>query len=360
MKEARFDRQILTLTLFLVSVGIVAIYSASFIFAMTRKGTPNYFLWRQMLFALMGISLLFVITKIPLNFLSSRKVLTVIYFIQIFLLIVVFFFPKVNGAHRWIQVLGFSVQPSEFGKITAILITAYFLSKRQETKNEWNKTLLQIGLPLSLMIVLILIEKDFGMSVLIIGICLSMIFVAGLPYKKLALIALPAMVIAAALVLFEPYRMQRLIGNPDSDPQHSGFQVRQSLIAVGSGGIVGKSLGGGVQKRLFLPLPHTDFIFANIAEELGFIGSVVIIALYLWLGYRGFKVAMRLENPYYSLIAFGITFWIVAQSLAHIGVNIYIIPPKGVPLPLISYGGSSMLASLTGIGLLLNVSREAG
>lgn len=359
MKEARFDRHILTLTLLLVSIGIVAIYSASFIFAMTRKGTPNYFLWRQMLFTVVGISLLFLITKIPLNFLSNRKFLTAIYLTQIFFLVLVFFFPKVNGAHRWIQVLGFSIQPSEFGKITAILITAYFLSKRQESKNEWNKTLLQIGLPLSLMVMLILIEKDFGMSVLIIGIATSMIFVAGIPFKKLALIALPALIIGIALVLFEPYRMQRLVGNPESDPQHSGFQVRQSLIAVGSGGIVGKSLGGGVQKRLFLPLPHTDFIFANIAEELGFIGSVVLIILFLYLGYRGFKVAMRLDNAYYSLIAFGITFWIVVQALAHIGVNIYIIPPKGVPLPLISYGGSSMISTLIGIGLLLNVSREA-
>ncbi|MCX7830868.1 MAG: FtsW/RodA/SpoVE family cell cycle protein, partial [Acidobacteria bacterium] len=169
MKEARFDRHILTLTLLLVSAGIVAIYSASFIFAMTRKGTPNFFLWRQMLFALIGFILLFIIMKIPLNFLSNKKFLTFVFCVQVFLLIFVFFFPKVNGAHRWIQIFGFSIQPSEFAKITAILLTAHFLSKKQDAKNEWNK-LLQIGLPLSLIIVLILIEKDFGMSVLIISI----------------------------------------------------------------------------------------------------------------------------------------------------------------------------------------------
>lgn len=358
MKEARFDRQILTLTLFLIFVGIVAIYSASFIFAMTRKGTPNYFLWRQLLFAASGIIILFVMTKIPLNFISNKKFLIILYFIQIVFLILVFVFPKVNGAHRWIQVLGFSIQPSEFAKITAVLISAYFLSKKQNIRNEWQP-ILQIGIPLSIMITLILIEKDFGMSALIVVIVSAMVFVSGISFKKLALIMVPAAIIGITLILFEPYRMQRLIGNPESDPQHSGFQVRQSLIAVGSGGIVGKSLGGGVQKRLFLPLPHTDFIFANIAEEFGLIGSVVLISLFLWLAYRGFRIAMKVENPYYSLVAFGITFWILIQALLHIGVNIYILPPKGMPFPLISYGGSSMLSTCTGLGLLLNISKEA-
>lgn len=360
MKEARFDRHILTLTLLLICIGIVAIYSASFIFAMTRKGTPNYFLWRQMLFATAGIAIIFIITKLKLDFISNKKFLTLIFLIQIFLLILVFFFPKINGAHRWIQVLGFSIQPSEFGKITAILITAFFLSKNQDKICDWNKTLFQIGIPLSIMIVLILIEKDFGMSLLIFGIVASMIFAAGIPFKKALLIAVPAVILAIALVVFEPYRLQRLTGNPESDPQHSGFQVRQSLIAVGSGGIAGKSLGGGVQKRLFLPLPHTDFIFANIGEEFGLVGSYLLIFLFLYLSYRGFRVALKIDNSYYSFIAFGITFWILFQALLHIAVNINLLPPKGMPLPFISYGGSSMISTCIGLGLLLNISREAG
>lgn len=359
MKEARFDRYILTLTLILVSIGIVAIYSASFIFAMTRKGNPNYFLLKQMFFAFVGIILMFIVMKIPLKFFLNKKFLLFLYMLQIFSLILVFFFPKINGAHRWIQFGGFSLQPSEFAKITAILITAYFLTKKKNIEEEWHKTLLQIFIPLLLIIILILIEKDFGMSVLIMGIVASMIFVAGIPLKKLLLISLPLILIVTALVIFEPYRMQRLVGNPESDPQNTGFQIRQSLIAVGSGGIYGKSLGGGVQKRLFLPLPHTDFIFANIAEEGGFIGSTIIIGLFLWLGYRAVKVLKKLDDSHHFFIVFGITVWIIGQSLFHIGVNIYAIPPKGVPLPLISYGGSSMLSTLLAIGILLNISREA-
>mgnify|MGYP005841861347 CR=1 FL=1 len=359
MKEARFDRHILTLTLILVSVGLVAIYSASFIFAMARKGNPNYFLWKQMLFVFVGIIIMFIVMKIPLKFLLNKKILLFLYILQVFSLILVFFFPKINGAYRWIQVGGFSLQPSEFAKITAILITAHFLSKKRKIEGEWYKLLLQISIPLLLIVILILFEKDYGMCVLIMGIVASMIFIAGIPIKKLLLISVPLIFLGTALVIFEPYRMQRLRGNPESDPQNKGFQIRQSLIAVGSGGISGKSLGGGIQKRLFLPLPHTDFIFANIAEEGGFIGSTIIIGMFLWFGYRAIKVLKKLDDSYHFFIAFGITVWIIGQSLIHIGVNIYAIPPKGVPLPLISYGGSSMLSTLLAIGILLNISREA-
>lgn len=358
MKEARFDRQLLAVTLISLSIGLVAIYSASFIFAMTRQKDPNYFLFRQIFFVAIGIVFLILLIKIPLSFLEKGKVVLAIYSFQMFLLLIVFIFPRINGAHRWIKIGSFTLQPSEFAKITAIIVTSYLLKKKMEKKVDWVKLLAQFTLSIGSMAILIFAEPDLGMTFIIVVISLSLIFVNGLPFKYIVPIGGIAGVLLLIGILVAPYRMERLIKNPENDPQRSGFQIRQSLIAVGSGGIIGKKLGDGSSKRLFLPLPHTDFIFANIAEELGLVGSILLMLLILYFGYKGFKIAIKVENPYYSLIAYGITFWIVLQALIHIGVNIYILPPKGMPLPFISYGGSSLLSTLFGVGILLNISKE--
>jgi cell division protein FtsW len=358
MKEARFDRTIMVLTCILIFMGIIAIYSASFIFALTRKGDPNYFLWRQIFFVFLGAIVLIAALNFPLRLLKNRRFVMALFVVQAAFLFIVMFAPKVNGAHRWLRVGGFSIQPSEFAKIVVIILTAYVLQKKIEKKLEWNHTIVKAGVPIIILFALIVIEPDMGMSAMLLLIAVSMLFVAGLPWKGIIPIGIILGLGLVVLILIAPYRLQRIIGNPENDPQHSGFQVRQSLIAVGSGGVWGKSLGGGSQKRLFLPLPHTDFIFANIAEELGLWGCTLILLLYLFFGFRGYKIAMKLQDPYLSYIAFGVTTWIVVQALIHISVNLYILPPKGMPLPLISYGGSSMLSTMAGVGLLLNVSRQ--
>jgi cell division protein FtsW len=358
MIEAKFDRSLLTFSLISVSFGLVAIYSASFIFAMTRQGDPNYFLFRQLLFLAGGVLILIAALKIPLKYLENSKVVFLIFALQTISLLVVFLMPKINGSHRWIKMGGFTIQPSEFAKITAIIVTAFLLKKRLEKKTAWLKVLVQVLIPILLISSLIFAEPDMGMTALLIVVVFTMLFVSGFPLKYILPLGGLLLVALAIAIIFAPYRFQRFVGTPYSDPQRSGFQIRQSLIAVGSGGVVGKKLGGGSSKRLFLPLPHTDFIFANIAEELGFIGCSILIFLVLLIGYRGFKIAVKSDNPYFALIAFGITFFIVVQSLIHIGVNIYILPPKGMPYPLISYGGSSLLSTLCAIGLLLNISKE--
>lgn len=358
MKQKRFDRSILITSLTLVSWGLVAIYSASFIFALTRQGDPNYFLWRQLLYLIVGIALLYFSTTFPLHILKKKSIIIGIYAFEIVLLILVFFFPKVNGSHRWIKLFGFSLQPSEFAKLVTILLSAYIISKRLGRETDWTRVFIEISMVLGPLLFLIFFEPDFGMCILIGGIVGAMIFVAGAPLKKLIAISIPIILIGAILLVSAPYRVKRLQSNSEGDPQNTSFQVRQSLIAVGNGGAFGKSIGGGIQKRLFLPLPHTDFIFANIAEEVGFVGSIFLILLYIYLAFKGYKVSLKVDDPYYSLIAIGITSWIIFQALIHIGVNLYLLPPKGVPLPLISYGGSSLLSTFCGIGLLLNISRE--
>lgn len=358
MKEARFDRTIMVLTCILLFIGIVAIYSASFIFALTRKGDPNYFLWRQLFFVLAGAAVLFVTLNFPIKVLRSRNFILAILAIQSALLVIVMFAPKINGAHRWLKVGGFSIQPSEFAKVTVILVTAYVLQKKLDKKLEWMHVIFKAGVPVLMLFALIIVEPDMGMSAMLLLIAVSMFFVAGLPWKGIVPIGAILALGLIVLVLIAPYRLQRIVGNPDNDPQHSGFQVRQSLIAVGSGGVWGKTLGGGSQKRLFLPLPHTDFIFANIAEELGLWGCCLILFFYLMFGYKGFRIATKLQDPFLSYIAFGVTVWIVVQALIHISVNLYLLPPKGMPLPFISYGGSSMLSTMAGVGLLLNASRQ--
>ncbi|HNQ77212.1 MAG TPA: putative lipid II flippase FtsW [Acidobacteriota bacterium] len=358
MKEARFDRTILVLTSILLFIGIIAIYSASFIFALTRKGDPNYFLWRQLLFVLAGVAVLTATLNFPVKLLKNRNFILAVFGLQALALLVVMFAPKINGSHRWLKFAGFSIQPSEFAKIVVILLTAYALQKKIEKKLEWGHVIVKAGIPVLILFALIIIEPDMGMSAMLLFIAASMFFVAGLPWKGIVPIGAVLALGLAVLIIIAPYRLQRIVGNPDNDPQHSGFQVRQSLIAVGSGGVWGKTLGGGSQKRLFLPLPHTDFIFANIAEEMGLWGCSMILFLYLFFGYRGFRIAAKLQDPYLSYIAFGVTAWIVVQALIHISVNLYLLPPKGMPLPFISYGGSSMLSTMAGVGLLLNVSRQ--
>jgi cell division protein FtsW len=358
MKEARFDRTIMALTSVLLFIGIIAIYSASFIFALTRKGDPNYFLWRQLMFVFVGVMVMMAALNFPVHILKSRGFILGLFSVQAAFLFIVMFAPKINGSHRWLKVGAFSIQPSEFAKITVILLAAYVLNKKVEKRLEWPQIIVKAGVPIIILFALIIIEPDMGMSAMLLLIVVSMLFVAGLPWKGIVPIGIVLGLGLIVLVLIAPYRLQRIVGNPENDPQHSGFQVRQSLIAVGSGGIWGKTLGGGSQKRLFLPLPHTDFIFANIAEELGLWGCLLILFLYLYFGYRGLKIAWKLQDPYLSYIAFGVTVWIVLQALIHISVNLYILPPKGMPLPLISYGGSSMLSTMAGVGLLLNVSRQ--
>jgi cell division protein FtsW len=276
------------------------------------------------------------------------------------LLVLVLFSAPVNGARRWFNFGGLGIQPSELAKIAAVLFTALMLERRMHRIDELSYSLLPIGIVVGAMSGLILLEPDLGTAVSLLMIVAMMVFAAGLNYRYLLGTAIAAVPIAYLLIAGSPYRLRRLLAflNPEADPLGDGFQVMQSLIAVGTGGVFGRGLMGGVQKLFFLPEPHTDFIYAVIGEELGLVGTTTVLVCFGVIAWRGMRIAMRAQDAFGSLLALGVTAMIAVQALVNISVVLGLLPTKGIPLPLVSSGGSSLLISLLGIGVLLNVSQH--
>jgi cell division protein FtsW len=276
------------------------------------------------------------------------------------LLISVFFLDRSHHTHRWILAGGLSFQPSELAKPVLILFTAWFIARREERVNELTSTLLPLALILALFGGLIVLE-DFGTATTIVFVVAGMIFAAGISWKRIALFSIVLIPAAVALAAGAAYRRDRLLTflNPEADPLGKGFQAMQSLIALGTGGVRGLGLGNGRQKLFFLPEPHTDFIFSIVGEELGFVGAFALIGLFAILVWRGFRVARYSQGRFDFYAAVGFTLLIGVQALINVSVALCLLPTKGLPLPLVSYGGSSLLTSLTAVGILLNLSQQS-
>jgi cell division protein FtsW len=274
--------------------------------------------------------------------------------------VLVLYSAPVNGARRWFNLGGLGIQPSEFAKLAAVLFTALMLERRMHRIDELSYSLLPIGIVVGAMSGLILLEPDLGTAASLVMIVGTMVFAAGLNYRYLLGTAIAAVPILYLLIASSPYRLRRLLAflNPEADPLGDGFQVMQSLIAVGTGGVFGRGLMGGVQKLFFLPEPHTDFIYAVIGEELGLLGTTTVLACFCIIAWRGVRIAMRAHDAFGSFLALGLTAMIAVQALVNISVVLGLLPTKGIPLPLVSSGGSSLLISLAGIGVLLNVSQH--
>jgi len=356
----RFDRQLFGLTLGLLALGLIMIYSASAVIALNSKGSPNYFFTHQAVWTVIGLAALFVALKIPYQTWKDRRIILLLAAGELVLLVLALASPAINGSHRWIRVWKMTLQPSESAKLVVVLFAAYLLDKRVREGKEWIQTMLPLAAFVGLVSVLILIQPDLGTVVVLCAAVGTLLFIGDLPWKWMALFAGTGLMGVAVLILSSPYRMQRMLTflNPGADPRNAGFQARQSLIAVGSGGIVGKWFGGGSQKLMFLPEPHTDFIYAMIGEELGLIGALAVLALFLYLGYRGFKAARAAPDHFGAFLAMGIVAWVLGQALIHIMVTLTLLPTKGLPLPLLSYGGSNLVVTLAGLGILLNVSQH--
>jgi len=277
-------------------------------------------------------------------------------------LLVALFQGPINGTHRWVVLPWFQLQPSELAKPALILFFASFLAKREGRINELVPTLLPAGLVLAFFAGLVLIGRDFGTATMIILIIAGMIFAAGVSWRYVVLFALLGLPAAAYFAMSADYRRDRLLAflNPEIDPQGINFQALQSLIAIGTGGLNGLGIGNGRQKLFFLPEPHTDFIFSIIGEELGFIGAVLLLAAFAFLAWRGYRIARTTENRFAFYAALGCTLMIAIQALFNVSVALCLLPTKGIPLPLVSYGGSSLMASLIAVGLLLNFSQQSG
>jgi cell division protein FtsW len=293
--------------------------------------------------------------------LKSRRVVYGLLFVSTITLFAVFGFSSTNGAHRWIKLPWFSIQPSELSKLALAIFLAYFLEKRAGEEGDFWRTFIPCGIVTGWLAVLTVIEPDLGTALMLALIFFVVIYTAGARLIHLGLAAAPALIGVIGLLIFVPWRMKRLITflDPWADPQGSGFQVVQSLIAVGSGGPNGLGFAQGKQKMLFLPFAHSDFIFAVVGEELGLVGGLAVIAVFGLFLWRGIRTALLAPDRFGMLLSIGIVAMIVAQALFNMSVVLSILPTKGIPLPFISYGGSSLVPTLAAVGILLNVSQHA-
>jgi cell division protein FtsW len=362
-RKLSFATWLFTVATLIVVVGMVMIYSASAMIATQRFGHgPYYFLARQLFFLGGGAAAVLFLMNVNPAILQDRRVQYGALAVVALGLIIALFQGPINGTHRWITLPWFNLQPSEFAKPAMILFLASYLSRRDERINDLTGTLLPVGFILALFAGLILLGRDFGTATTLVLVAASMIFAAGLSWRYILGFSLTLLPAIAYFALNAAYRRERLLTflNPESDPQGAGFQPMQSLIALGTGGFEGLGIGNGRQKLFFLPEPHTDFIFSIIGEELGFVGALFLLAAFALLAWRGFRIARFSTNRFAFYAATGCTLMIVIQALINVSVALCLLPTKGIPLPLVSYGGSSLLASLMAVGLLLNFSQQSG
>ena len=355
------DKWLFAATVGLALFGLVMVYSASAVMAQKENGNQFYYVLKQGVFVFIGFIVMLLAMQFNYQLLKNRRIVYGLLLACTIGLVCVFGFSATNGAHRWIKLPGFSLQPSEVSKLSLIIFLAYFLEKRAGEEGDFWRTFIPCGIVTGLLAAIIVIEPDFGTAMMLAVIFTVVIYAAGARVLHLAMAAAPALVVAAGLLIFVPWRLKRLITflDPWADQQGSGFQVVQSLIAVGSGGTNGLGFAQGKQKMLFLPFAHSDFIFAVVGEELGLVGALAVVAVFALFLWRGVRTALLAPDRFGMLLSLGIVTSIVAQALFNISVVLSLVPTKGIPLPFISYGGSSLVPTLAAVGILLNVSQHA-
>jgi cell division protein FtsW len=359
-RKLKSDKVLFAATLLLVCSSIVMVYSASAVLALERFHQPYLFLTKQAMWAALGLAILAVTMRVDYRTYRNEAFVWGLIGLVGVMLVAVLFSSPVNGTRRWFGVGGLGIQPSELAKIVAILYASLVLERRMHRIGELSYALLPIGIVIGGMTLLILLQPDFGTSITLLAIVGILIFAAGLPYKYIVgsiLVAVPALYI---VLVSAPYRRRRLTAflDPWADPLGSGFQIIQSEIAVGTGGVFGRGLMAGVQKLFYLPEPHTDFIYAVIGEELGLIGASGVLLCFCVIAWRGLRTAIRAEDTFGSFVALGITTMVAVQAFINMSMVLGLLPTKGIPLPLVSNGGSSLLINLLGIGILLNISQH--
>ena len=356
------DYWLFLLVLALLGLGVVMVYSASAIIATDRFGDAHFFLKKQLFWAVLGLAVMWGVMAV--DYRRWRPLVSPLLALAFVLLVLVLIPPfgqSINGTRRWLRWGPISVQPTELAKLVLVVYLADFLARRQAALgNLWRG----VAPPLVVtgaVAALVLVQPDLGSAVAIVGVVLCMLFVAGARLAHLGLIGALAVPVAIAAVWVAPYRLRRVLTfmDPWADPRGAGFQIIQSYLALGGGGLLGRGLGESKQKLFYLPEPHTDFIFAILGEELGFAGAVLTVGLFGLLLWRGIRVGLRVADPFGALLAFGVTAYLATQAAVNLGVVVGLLPTKGLPLPFVSSGGSSLLVAMAGVGLLLNVSQRA-
>jgi len=346
----------------LVLLGVVMVYSASAIIAADRFGDPFFFLKKQLFWALLGGGLLWAALR--LDYRRLERLVVPLLIVSIALLVLVLLPPfgqAINGTRRWFRIGPLSFQPVELAKFALVLYLASFLTRRAEAMRSFWQGLFPILLVAGTMALLTFVQPDLGNSLALVVLTLVLAYLAGAPVKHMAWVAGAALPLVTLAVALKPYRWRRMVAfvNPWDDPQGSGFQIIQSFLALGSGGLTGRGLGGSKQKLFYLPEPYTDFIFAIVGEELGLIGAVCVLALFAVLIWRGLRVGLRAPDPFGSYLALGLTVMLATQTLVNLGVVMGALPTKGLPLPFVSFGGSALLMTMFSAGVLLNISQHA-
>ncbi|MGH9325948.1 MAG: putative lipid II flippase FtsW [Terriglobia bacterium] len=360
-RKLESDRILFGAVVVLVVFGLVMVFSASAVMAAERYGSSYHFLIRQGVWAALGIACMMAMMSFDYHQLRNPRLIFPALALQLLLLVTVFLMPSRHDTHRWFYSGPLSFQPSELAKILLVIFFAYFLDQRKGAVNDFQHTLLPLALVVGVMVLLILKEPDLGTSLAIVLIAAAMLFTAGLDLRYFVVSAVAVVPLLYLAVVHATYRLNRLIAflHPGKDPLGKGFQILQSLISVGSGGILGVGLMEGRQKLFFLPEPQTDFIYAVISEELGFIGAVFVVALFAVILWRGIRAAAFCADGFGKLLAIGLTVLLVGQALVNISVVVGLLPTKGIPLPFVSYGGTSLLMNLIAVGILLNISQHA-
>ena len=361
-RKLKSDKLLFVATLLLVCTGVVMVYSASAVLAMEKLHEPYYFLVKQVVWALIGLCALPIVMRIDYRTYRDPAVIWTLLGVVTLALVAVLFGTKRNGATRWLSITsGIGVQPSELAKLAIIIFTAAVLERRMHRIDDVSHSLLPIGVVLGGTVALILLQPDLGTAVSIALIASVMVFAAGLNYSYIAGLFVASIPTLYLLLAGSEYRWKRVEAflDPWSDPLGKGHQMIQSMIAVGTGGIFGRGLMGGMQKLFYLPEPHNDFIYSVIAEELGFVGATVVVGCFCVITWRGLRAAVRAPDQFGAFMAIGLTTMMAFQALINISVVLGLLPTKGIPLPFVSAGGSSLLINMVGMGILLNISQHA-
>lgn len=356
-----YDCSLLWVIVLMCSFSLVMVYSASIAYAEHDGGSTYFYFIRQAAFLVCGGLLGWLAVHIPMR--TWKKMTPYVLGVSLLLLVAVLGVGReINGAKRWIHLGPINVQATEIFKLAMILYLSSFFTRRAQVLKHLSKVMFA-GVPVGIGLGLILLEPDFGSFVVVSVIAVGLLFLAGLPFRWFLVVVGIGLVAMVALILFEPYRLARVTAflNPWEDPLGKGYQLTHSLMAIGRGGWFGVGLGASLEKRFYLPEAHTDFILAVIGEEFGFVGILVLIGCYVWLVVRAFSIgkqARDLECFFGAFVAKGIGIWLGIQSFFNIGVNIGLLPTKGLTLPLMSYGGSAVMVMLVCMGLLLRVDYE--
>lgn len=357
----KLDRPLFITVLILMLFGITMIYSASYIWADYKFDNSFHYVVYQGIFVIIGIILMIIVSKIDYHiYYKYSNILLLIAFILLVLVLIPGIGSVRNGSRSWFGIGSFGVQPSEFSKICLIIFTSKYLEKSNKFIKDYKKGIIPILLILFLFFGLIMLEPDFGTGMIIVISIIALLFVAGVNMKFFVILGIIGIIGIIGLIIIAPYRMDRITSflNPWNDPLGTGFQIIQSLYAIGPGGLLGTGFLNSRQKHFYLPEPQTDFIFSIISEEFGVLGVIIVTSLFAILLYRGIKIALKKEDLFGKYLAFGLTFQIIVQTILNLCVVIGLVPVTGVTLPFLSYGGSSLLISCLSIGILLNISRR--